>query len=339
MGGALMFKVLVTSTKPFEQEVFSKCLRKNISASDMHWVFTDTTLKTETTEIARGYQAVCVFVTDKLDAPCLQKLTEHGVRLLLLRSAGFNHVDVDTAKKLGMAIARVPKYSPEAVAEFAVALYLCLNRKIHKAHDRIREGNFSLNGLMGLNVNSQVIGIVGTGNIGKKAAQIFRGFGAKVVAYDIAPDEQWATKNEVEYVDLPFLLNISDVVTLHVPLNPNTKGILNSDTFSKMKHHSFLINTSRGGLVDTKALIQSLKAKRLAGAALDVYEEEEDIFFKDHSEEIIDDDVLARLMTFPNVLITSHQAFLTQEALAQIAETTISNATNYIKSTSDNNFL
>ncbi|OQW49202.1 MAG: hypothetical protein A4S09_03805 [Proteobacteria bacterium SG_bin7] len=334
-----MFRVLVTSTKPFEEEAFSRCLPKSIDESDIQWTFTDAFLKTETAEIVRGYQAVCVFVTDKLDASCLQKLREYGVSLLLLRSAGFNHVDVEAAKRFGMKVARVPKYSPEAVAEFAVALYLCLNRKIHKAHDRIREGNFSLSGLVGLNVSNQVVGILGTGNIGKKTAQIFRGFGAKVVACDISPDRVWAKEHEVEYVDLSFLLNISDVVSLHVPLNSSTKAILNSETFSKMKHHSFLINTSRGGLVDTRALIKSLKAKKLAGAALDVYEEEENIFFKDHSEDIIDDDILVRLMTFPNVLITSHQAFLTQEALGQIAETTISNANNFVNSKLDNNFL
>lgn len=315
-----MYKVLMTSTKPFEKEVFSKFIPRDIEFS-----YSDTSLKTETAEIAKGFDAVCIFVTDKLDTLCLEKLKSFGVKLIVLRSAGFNHVNLDTAKSLGIKVARVPKYSPQAIAEFAIALYLCLNRKIHRAHNRVREGNFSLNGLMGCDVHKQTIGIIGTGNIGKHAAQIFRGFGAKVLASDIAPDKTWAKIFGIEYTSLDELLKQSDVVSLHVPLNPQTKNILNEDRFKMMKDCSYLINTSRGGLVNTKALIGALKTKKLAGAALDVYEEEENIFFKDHSDEIIDDDVLMRLMTFPNVLVTSHQAFLTKDALEQIAEVTISN--------------
>lgn len=315
-----MYKVLMTSTKPFEKELFEQCLSKNLE-----FTYTDTFLKTETAEIAKGFDSVCVFVTDKLDAPCLEKLNRYGVKLLALRSAGFNHVDVVVAKSLGMKVARVPKYSPQAIAEFAVGLYLCLNRKIHRAHNRVREGNFSLSGLVGADVHKQTIGIVGTGNIGKHTAQIFRGFGAKVLATDMTPDTVWARKFGIEYVGLEDLLKLSDVVSLHIPLNSQTKNILDEERFALMKNHSYLINTSRGGLVHTRALIKNLKSKKLSGAALDVYEEEESVFFKDHSDEIIDDDVLMRLMTFPNVLITSHQAFLTKEALKQIADVTILN--------------
>ncbi len=275
--------------------------------------------------MAKGFDAVCVFVTDRLDEKCLEKIYAAGVRKILLRSAGFNHVNVAVAKTLGLSVARVPKYSPEAIAEFAVGLYLCLNRKIHRAHNRVREGNFSLEGLVGSNIHLKTVGIVGTGNIGKCAAQIFRGFGAYVVAYDIAPDNAWAEENNIRYVSFEELLKKSDIISLHVPLNTETKNLINSQNLEMIKSGAYLINTSRGGLIDTRALVKALKSKKIAGAALDVYEEEENLFFSDHSDDIIDDDIIARLMTFPNVLITSHQAFLTQEALEQIATTTIGN--------------
>ncbi len=321
-----LHRVLMTSTKSFEKDVFNNVLRRFNSKLD--FTFTDTNLKTETANMAKGFDAVCVFVTDKLDRPCLIKLKEAGVKFLALRSAGFNHVDIPAAKELGITVARVPKYSPQAIAEFAVGLYLCLNRKIHRAHNRVREGNFSLEGLMGADVHKQTIGIVGTGNIGKHTAQIFSGFGAQVLAFDLTPDQTWAEKYGIKYVELSELIKTSDVVSLHVPLNERTKNMINEDVFSAMKPNSYLINTSRGGLVNTRAMIKALKAKKLAGAALDVYEEEENVFFKDHSDEIIDDDVLTRLMTFPNALITSHQAFLTRDALEQIATTTINNLTD-----------
>lgn len=313
-----MAKAIMFSTKAFERDVFQK-------HNQIEWKFVDDCLDAKTAYKAEGYDAVCVFVTDKIDEACLKKLAEYGVKLVALRSAGFNHVDLKAAKSLGITVVRVPKYSPQAVAEFAVGLYLSVNRKIHRAHDRVKDGNFSIGGLIGHDVWRQTIGIIGCGSIGKCAAQIFRGFGAKVVAHDPTKDTAWANKYGVEYVDLEKLLQISDVVSLHAPLNASTRHLINSKTISQMKKDSYLINTSRGGLVDTKALIAALKARHFAGAALDVYEEEEHLFFQDHSEDIIDDDQFAILNTIPTVLITSHQAFLTQEAMDKIANVTTKN--------------
>jgi D-lactate dehydrogenase len=222
-----------------------------------------------------------------------------------------------------MKVVRVPKYSPQAVAEFAVGLYLCLNRKIHKAHDRVRAGNFSISGLVGHDVYKQTIGIVGCGAIGKHTAQIFSGFGSRVIAYDPNPDLEWAKKFNLTFTSLEDLLKQSDVVSLHAPLNQATRHLINERTLAMMKPDSYLINTSRGGLIHTPSLIHAIKTRRLAGAALDVYEEEEHIFFRDRSEDIIDDEQFAVLNSFPNVLITSHQAFLTEEAITEIARVTI----------------
>jgi len=260
-----------------------------------------------------------------VDGACLEVLAQVGVKLVALRCAGYNNVDLAAAKALGIAVTRVPSYSPHAVAEHAVGLFLTLNRKIHKAHNRVRELNFSLNGLVGFDVYGKTVGIIGTGKIGKIAAQIMRGFGTRVLAYDVTPDVEWAAKLGIEYTDLKTLLQSSDIISLHVPLYPESFHMLNAETFAQMKPGVFIVNTSRGKLIDTKALIKALKVGRVGGVALDVYEEEEGIFFEDHSGDMLKDDDLSRLLTFPNVLITSHQAFFTHEALSEIARVTTEN--------------
>ena len=316
-----MNTVAFYDTKPYDREYFERAPE----SSRLRRQFHEFRLTTETAASVDGAQAVCVFVNDRLDAPCLQQLHQAGVRLVALRCAGFNNVDLAAAKALGLAVARVPAYSPHAVAEHTVGLLLTLNRKIHRAWNRVREHNFSLAGLVGFDVAGKTIGIVGTGKIGKITAQIFRGFDATVLAFDPAPAPDWARQHGVRYTEFDALLAASDVVSLHLPLTPASRHLLNAETFAWMKPGAFLVNTSRGKLVDTTALIESLKSGRLGGVALDVYEEEEGIFFEDHSGEILQDDELSRLLTFPNVLITAHQAFLTREALSEIARVTTAN--------------
>ena len=308
-------------TKPYDREYFERA----DNAGCLRWQFHEFRLTSETAASVDGAQAVCVFVNDRLDASCLKRLHQAGVRLVALRCAGFNNVDLTAAKALGLAVTRVPAYSPHAVAEHAVGLLLTLNRKIHRAWNRVREHNFSLTGLVGFDIAGKTIGIVGTGKIGKITAQIFRGFDATVLAFDPAPAPDWARQHDVRYVEFDALLAASDVVSLHLPLTPQTRYLLNTETFGRMKAGAHLINTSRGKLVDTTALIEALKSGRIGGVALDVYEEEEGIFFEDHSGEILQDDELSRLLTFPNVLITAHQAFLTREALTEIARVTVEN--------------
>ena len=256
---------------------------------------------------------------------CLEVLAAEDVRLVALRSTGFNNVDVAAARQLGIRVTRVPVYSPHAVAEHAVALLLTLNRRIHRAFNRVRELNFSLNGLVGFDLHGKTAGILGTGKIGRFTAQILRGFGMAVLAHDPFQDREWAARQGVEYVDASSLLGLSDVISLHLPLTPETRHVIRAETLDLVKPGAILINVSRGALVDTTALIEALKTGRLGGVALDVYEEEEGVFFEDLSDQVLHDDELARLLTFPNVLITSHQAFLTREALADIARTTVAN--------------
>ncbi len=312
----------VFDTKPYDREA----LQRASANHGIKWHFLEFRLTQDTVSAATNSRAVCVFVNDQLDQLCLESLAKQGVELVALRSTGFNNVDVDAARKLKLTVTRVPAYSPHAVAEHAVALLLTLNRKIHRAFNRVRELNFSLNGLVGFDLYAKTAGIVGTGKIGRVTAQIFRGFGMRVLAYDPFPNPQWATQTGVEYVDaISVLLRNSDVISLHTPLTPETRYTIRAETIELIKPGSILINVSRGALVHTKALIQALKSGRLAGVGLDVYEEEEGIFFEDLSGEVLHDDELARLLTFPNVLITSHQAFLTGEALAEIARTTVAN--------------
>jgi D-lactate dehydrogenase len=282
-------------------------------------------LNADTAGTAIGAEAACSFVNDRVDAACLEKLAALGVRVLALRCAGFNHVDRDAAERCGIAVVRVPQYSPYAVAEHTVALLLTLNRKIHRSHNRVREQNFSLSGLVGFDLHGKTAGILGAGKIGRLVAGILRGFGMRTLVYDLFPDEVWARSIGAEYAPLDRVISEADVLSLHLPLTKASRHILDGNTFSRMKPGAFLLNTGRGALVDSAALTLALKTGRLGGAALDVYEEEAGIFFEDHSGDILSDDTLARLTTFPNVLITSHQAFLTREALTEISRVTAEN--------------
>lgn len=308
-------------TKSYDRQYFEDAAR----ARGLRCCFHEFRLTAETAATAEDADAVCVFVNDRVDRPCLEALHRFGVKLVALRCAGFNNVDLSAAKELGLAVTRVPAYSPHAVAEHTVGLLLALNRKIHRAYNRVRELNFSLNGLVGFDVFGKTVGIVGTGRIGRIAAQIFRGFEATVLACDPRPAGEWAASHQVTYADFPSLLARSDIVSLHLPLTPETHYLLNATTLARMKPGALLLNTSRGKLVETTALIEALKEGRLGGVALDVYEEEESIFFEDRSGEVLQDDELSRLLTFPNVLITAHQAFLTGEALSEIARVTTEN--------------
>jgi len=306
-------------TKPYDCEYFGRVAESAAVTLHHH----DFRLTAETASSAEGAQAVCVFVNDRLDRACLTKLAALGVKLVALRCAGFNNVDRAAAGELGITIVRVPAYSPHAVAEHTVALLLALNRKIHRAFNRVREQNFSLSGLVGFDLHGKTIGIIGTGKIGRITAQIFRGFGCRVLAHDPMPMLDWAAEHGISYTSVETLLSDSDVVSLHLPLTPATHYLLNVPTIALMKTGAYLVNTSRGKLVDSAAVIEALKSGQLGGVALDVYEEEEGIFFEDLSGEVLQDDELARLMTFPNVLITAHQAFLTHEALSEIARVTL----------------
>jgi D-lactate dehydrogenase len=271
-----MNQVAFFDTKPYDREYF----RAAIEGTNLEARFHDFPLSSETAPSAEGVRAVCVFVNDKLDGPCLEQLFNAGVRMIALRCAGFNNIDLAVAKQLGIAVTRVPAYSPHAVAEHAVALLLTLNRKIHRAYNRVREHNFALEGLVGFDLFEKTVGIVGTGKIGRVAAQIFRGFGTHVSAYDPFPQPDWSTQNNMQYVEFEDLLARSDIVSLHLPLTPESVHLINEKSISKMKRGAYLINTSRGKLVDTNALLAALQTGQLGGVGLDVYEEEEGSFLK-----------------------------------------------------------
>jgi D-lactate dehydrogenase len=317
-------KVMIFDTHSYDREQL--CLANQIFKHDLN--FYEGRLTEKSVSIAAGFPAICAFVNDHLNREVLSTLKQNGTKLIALRSAGYNHIDLKAAKELGIKVVRVPEYSPYAVAEHAVALLLTLNRKLHKAFNRVREGNFSLDGLVGFDLHQKNVGVIGTGKIGKVFIQIMLGFGCKVLAYDPKPDETLATLG-VTYVTLDDIFMQSDVVSLHCPLFPETKHLINEKTLGMMKPGSILINTSRGKLIETRAMISSLKNGQLGGAGLDVYEEEEHYFFNDHSGEVVSDDVLARLMTFPNVLLTSHQGFLTKEALSNIAQVTLTSLADF----------
>lgn len=274
--------------------------------------------------LTEGFDAVCIFVNDQANETVLKVLNANGIKLIVLRCAGFNNVDIKTADQLGIPVVRVPAYSPEAVAEHAMALVLTLNRKTHKAYNRIREGNFSLEKLMGFNLNERKIAVIGTGSIGKAFCRILKGFGCKISAYDLCPD-QTLQETGVTYGTLEETLADADVVSLHCPLTDLTRHMINEKTLKLFKQGAMLINTSRGGLVNTADAIEALKSGQLGYLGLDVYEQEANLFFRDFSEDIIQDDVISRLISFPNVLITSHQGFFTKEAMEQIAVTTFKN--------------
>jgi D-lactate dehydrogenase len=314
-------RTVVFDTKPYDRE----SLQRDASSEEIEWNFVDWRLSAETAASAKGAQAICVFVNDRADRPCLEALMSQDVRHIALRCAGYNGVDIEAAKELGFSITRVPAYSPYAVAEHAVALLLALNRKIPRANNRVHDLNFSLNGLVGFDLHGKTAGIFGTGKIGRVTAQILRGFGMKVLAFDLYPSTEWAAKHDVEYTDAKTLARESEVISLHTPLTSETYHIIRRETLELMKPGAILINVSRGALIETRALIEALKSGRLGGVGLDVYEEEEGVFFEDLSGQILPDDELARLLTFPNVLITAHQAFLTREALSEIARVTVAN--------------
>jgi D-lactate dehydrogenase len=316
-------KVAVFSTKAYDRRFLEAA-----NADRRHeLLFFEARLTADTAVLATGFPAVCAFVNDQLDEKTLKALAEQETRLIALRSAGFNHVDLTAATELGLTIVRVPAYSPYAVAEHAIGLILTLNRKIHRAYNRVREGNFSLDGLLGFDLHGKTVGIVGTGKIGVIVAQILKGFGCQLLTYDLYPNPECEALG-TKYVELPELFAGSDIITLHCPLTPETYHLINDQALEQMKPGVMLINTSRGALVDTEAVIGALKSRKIGYLGLDVYEQESDLFFEDLSEEVIQDDVFQRLLTFPNVLITGHQAFFTENALKNIAETTLSNITD-----------
>lgn len=315
-----MLDVMMFSTQPYEKTVFSQ----QVQASSCRFHYLEPHLNESTVALAKNVDAVCVFVNDTLDAPVLEALASQGVRFIALRCAGYNNVDVAKAQALGLTVVRVPAYSPYAVAEHALALLMTLNRKTHKAYQRVRDGNFLLDGLVGFDVHGKTVGIIGTGQIGQVMAGIFKGLGCSVLAYDPYPTTAMEALGAT-YVPLETLYQHSDIISLHCPLMPNTHHLINATALEQMKLGVVILNTSRGGLVDTQAVIDALKQGRIGGLGLDVYEEESDLFFEDFSASVIQDDVFSRLLTFPNVVITGHQAFLTHEALGNIAQTTLAN--------------
>jgi D-lactate dehydrogenase len=319
--------VIVYDTKPYDQEYLSAAT----GAEQIHLRFNKFRLEPETALLAEGAKAVCVFVNDDVGHETLNTLARLDVRMVALRCAGFNNVDLKAAKGMGITISRVPSYSPHAVAEHTVALILTLNRKTHRAFNRVRELDFSLNGLVGFDLFGKTAGIIGTGKIGRLVCGILKGFGMRVLATDVYPDKAWAAQNGIEYTDNATLARQSDIISLHTPLTAETDHLISTEFIAMMKPGAMLINVSRGRLVHTTAIIEALKRGHIGGVALDVYEEEEGIFFENMSGMVLHDDELARLLTFPNVLITSHQAFLTREALAEISRVTVENINRFIQ--------
>jgi D-lactate dehydrogenase len=317
-------KVVVFSTQPYDRQF----LEAANHAHGHELIFLEPRLVAETASLLTDAPVVCVFINDQLNEGVLREIAAQGVRLIAIRAAGFNNVDLKIAKELGMTVVRVPAYSPYAVAEHAVTLILALNRKIYRAYNRVRDDNFSLEGLMGFDLHGSTVGIVGTGKIGQCFAQIMQGFGCKLLAYDPYPNAE-CLKMGVQYVELPALLSASDIVSLHCPLTPENHYLINADSLAHLKQCAMLINTSRGGLIDTNAVIKSIKTGQVGYLGIDVYEEEEALFFQDLSDTIIQDDTFQLLQSLPNVLITAHQAFFTRNALQSIAETTLANITDF----------
>ena len=316
-----MIRIAFFDTKPYDRIWFD---RYN---DEFHITYFEEKLNSNTAKLAEGYDAACAFVNDDIDCNTIDILCSGGVKLLAMRCAGYSNVDIKRALNK-LHVVRVPAYSPYAVAEFAMALLLTLNRKLHRAYNRTRDFNFSINGLTGMDLYEKTVGIIGTGKIGRIFAKICSGFGMKILAYDPSPNKD----NGLDYVSLDELLSSSDVISLHCPLTDSTRHILDEDAFSKMKEGTYIINTSRGALIDSSALLSALNSGKLAGAGLDVYEEEADLFYEDRSGTIIQDDLLALLVSRPNVIVTSHQAFLTNEALSNIAAVTLSNIKAFFNS-------
>jgi len=315
-------KTIVFDTHKFERPFLEEASQK----AGHEFSLKEVRLGADTAELCEGYQAVSIFIHDDASEAVLEKLKELGIRHLCLRSAGYNNVDLKAANRLGIKVANVPEYSPYAIAEHTVALMLALNRKLIRAHNRVMELNFSLDGLVGFDMNKKTVGIIGLGRIGQVVAKILHGFGCKLLGFDMVENEDMKEKYGMTYVPLDELCKQSDIVTLHVPLNEKTRYLINGEKISLMKTGVMLINTSRGALINTKDAIQALKSRHIGYLGIDVYEEEEGLFFEDlSSEDMLQDDVISRLMTFRNVMITSHQAFLTKTALENIAQTTVDN--------------
>ena len=317
-------KIQFFSSKPYDITFFEK-----VNVNYHHeLIFHEYALNEETVELIKNVSCICVFVNDKLTASVLEKLYKKGVRLIALRCAGFNNIDLYKADELDITVVRVPAYSPESVAEHTVGLMLSLSRHIHRAYNRIRESNFSLNGLLGFELHNSTIGIIGTGQIGTALVKILTGFGSRIIACDPVPSDECISLG-VKYVDFKTLCQQSDVISLHCPLTPDTQHLINQTTLQEMKQGVMLINTSRGAVIDTQAVINSLKQGKIGYLGLDVYEQEENLFFQDLSDKVISDDLFERLLTFPNVLVTGHQAFFTDKALTNIAETTLNNISRF----------
>ena len=319
--------ITIYDTKPYDREYLSAAA--GVDALKLR--FREFRLEPDTAFAAEGAQAICVFVNDDVQRPTLEHLARLGVRMVALRCAGYNNVDLNAARHFNIAVTRVPSYSPHAVAEHTIALILTLNRKIHRAYNRVRELNFSLHGLVGFDLHGKTAGIIGTGKIGRIVCEILKGFGMRVIAADPFPSLEWAARLGVEYMDAETLARQSDIVSLHAPLTPELHHIVCAEFIALMKPGAMLVNVSRGRLAHTGALIEALKSGQLGGVALDVYEEEEGVFFEDLSGEILQDDELARLLSFPNVLITAHQAFLTREALSEISRVTVENILHFVQ--------
>ncbi len=313
-----MSKIAFFSTQSYDRRFFEN------SSDAHHFEFFETRLNTKTVGLASGFDGICVFVNDKVNPEVMKMLSEIGIKLVALRCAGFNNVDLKAAEKYNIRVMRVPAYSPEAVAEHAMALVMTLARKTHKAYNRVRDGNFSLERLNGFTIHGKTVGVIGTGKIGQAFCRIVKGFGAEVIAFDKYPSEE-LQKPGITYKSFNEVLGASDILSLHCPLTPDTHHIINKDSLKKMKQGAMLVNTSRGKLVDTSAVIESLKNEHLGFLAIDVYEQEEKLFFRDLSDIIIRDDQIAQLMIFPNVLITAHQGFFTQESMLEITRTTLKN--------------
>lgn len=329
-----MPKIVFYSAQPYDIRFFEKENERH----GYELEFFDVQLRSHTVQLCEGAEVVCIFVNDHCHAGIIEKLAGIGVKMIALRCAGFNNVDLQAAAAHGIKVVRVPAYSPHAVAEHAVALLMTLNRKTHKAYNRVREQNFSLHGLLGFDLYGKTVGVIGTGKIGQVFAQIMMGFGCNVLAFDVIANKDLEAAG-VKYVDLHDLFAAADIISLHCPLMDSTRHLINEETLAATKKGVMLINTSRGGLVDTKAAIHALKSGQLGSMAIDVYEQEEKLFFRDLSGDIIQDDTIQRLMSFPNVIITAHQAFFTHEALTQIAQITLGNVASFYKGGNANQII
>jgi D-lactate dehydrogenase len=316
-------RVAVFSSKAYDREFLGLA-----NAGQHQLIFHEVQLTPTTAVLAQGCDAVCCFVNDILNAEVLQQLKAYDISLVVLRCAGFNQVDLAAAKQLGIVVARVPEYSPHAIAEHSLGLILMLNRHLHRAHYRIRENDYSLNGLLGFDLVGKTVAVIGTGKIGRAFARIMSGIGCRVIAYDPFPNE-CLLREDVQYVTLAQVWAQADIISLHCPLTPATHHLISAETIAQMRTGVMLINTGRGGLIDTRAVIQGLKERKIGYLGLDVYEEEADLFFEDYSNQLLQDDVFARLLTFPNVVITGHQAFFTREAMTKIGRVTIDNINHF----------